>query len=343
MGGQCPQRGFAQGAGWVAMNTLDWAREYYRRAWRVVPIPTDMKAPALSGWPDLTISVGDLARYFGTRANIGIRLGSASGDLVDVDLDCPEALAIAHLYLPGTQAMFGRQSKPRSHWLYVAAGAVKESFADPLTGSTLLELRADGRQGKAHQTVFPPSVADGEQREWEGDVIAPRLIDAALLRKACAWLAIGSIMMRHLSEHAARNPARDMPALLWEADRPLGRAAYRWLGIPNPDMPRLRPRPRRYLSADEINLAEIANAIPNHEDWHGWVAVGLAIFAADSSDHGAIIFDDWSAKSPRYNPYTTAAKWREFHRYPPDRTGINKLIKMAIDAGWQAPVGRKSA
>ena len=201
----------------------------------------------------------------------------------------------------------------------------------------ILEVRADGRLGKAHQTLIPPSIADGERREWHGDIIAPRAVEAASLRRAAAWLAIGCLVMRYLSEHAARHPSRDMPHLLWEADRVLGRRAYRWLGLPNPDMPRLRSKARRELTATEIDLAELVAAIPNNEDWDSWVAVGLAIFAAsDGSHEGAIVFDDWSAKSPKYNPYTTSEKWQEFHKYPPDSTGVGKLIKMAIDAGWRS-------
>jgi hypothetical protein len=319
------------------VTPLDAARDYARRGWRIVPIPTGLKKPVIDGWPDLIIPINDLARYFGDGQNVGIRVGPASGGIVDVDLDCAEALAIADLYLPATGSKFGRPSKPLSHRIYIAVGAVKETFADPFSGDMLVELRADGRQGKAHQTLFPPSVADGEQRAWHSDVIAPRAIESASLRNAVAWLAIGCLVMRHLSEHAARHPTRDMPRLLWEADPLLGRCAYRWLGLPNPDMPRLRPKTRRDLTAAEIDLAEIVAAIPNNESWDGWVAVGLAIFASsEGSNEGAIVFDDWSAKSPKYNPYVTVEKWREFYKYPPDSTGVGKLIKMAIDAGWRS-------
>ena len=41
-------------------------------------------------------------------------------------------------------AIFGRRSKPRSHWIYIAAGAVFETFVDPVACATLLELRSDG-------------------------------------------------------------------------------------------------------------------------------------------------------------------------------------------------------
>jgi Bifunctional DNA primase/polymerase, N-terminal/Primase C terminal 2 (PriCT-2) len=322
-----------------AMNAvLEAAREYARRGWRVVPIPAGIKKPVIDGWPDLILTADDLPRYFGADQNLGIRLGAASLALVDIDLDCPAALELASLFLPDTKAKFGRKSKPLSHWLYTAPGATKEAFADPLSGEMLLELRADGRQGNAHQTLFPPSIADGERREWHGVVIAPRAIEAMPLRRAAAWLAIGCLVMRHLSETAARNPSHDMPRLLWEADHTLGRRAYRWLGLPNPDMPRARPKSRRQFTDGEIDLAEIVAAIPNNnESWDDWVAVGLGIFAAASgAGEGAIVFDDWSSKSSKYDPYTTVEKWREFHRYPPARTGIGKLIKMAAAAGWRS-------
>jgi hypothetical protein len=319
------------------MTPLEAALEYHRRGWQVVPIPAGLKKPVLKGWPDLIIPIADLPRYFGDGQNVGIRLGAASIDIVDVDLDCPEALAIKSLYLPVTGAQFGRPSKPLSHWIYTAPRAVKETFADPFTGDMLVELRADGREGKAAQTLFPCSVADGERRVWHGDVIAPRALEATSLRRAVAWLAIGCLVMRYISEHAARHPNRDMPRLLWEADHVLGRCAYRWLGLSNPDMPRLRPKPRRELTTAEIDLAELVATIPNNASWDDWVAVGLAIFAtSNGSNEGAIVFDDWSAKSPKYNPYTTAEKWREFHKYPPDSTGVGKLIKMAVEAGWRS-------
>ena len=74
-----------------------------------------------------------------------MRLGSRSGWLTDLDFDCREACELADLYLPASGAVFGRKSKPRSHWLYVAPGAVFETFSDPISGEMLLELRADGR------------------------------------------------------------------------------------------------------------------------------------------------------------------------------------------------------
>jgi hypothetical protein len=321
------------------VTELEAAREYYRRGWRVIPIPAGMKSPVLKGWPDFVIgSVEELPRYFSDGTNIGIRYGASSGHLTDIDLDCAEALELAPLYLPETGAKYGRASRPCSHWLYTAEGARKEQFS--YDKKVLLEIRTDGREGHAHQSIVPPSVADGERREWHDGVIAPRSLPAAALRQAVAWLAIGCLVMRYVSETTARRPGPDLPRLLWEFNRPLGAAAYRWLGLDNPDMPRLRPRRRHELTAAEIDLAEMVNAIPNNADWYEWIAIGLAVFASSGgSSQGATVFDDWSAKSAKYNPDTTRATWRRFGRSPPNGTGPGKLIKLALQAGWRPARG----
>jgi hypothetical protein len=246
---------------------------------------------------------------------------------------------LTHYLLP-TRAVFGRASKPRSHWLYVAPGAVYESFSDPLRKddkNTLIELRAPGRDGGSHQTLLPPSVADGERREWDGDTIAPAVVEATSLRATVAWLAIGCLVLRYVSETAARRPGPDLPRLLWEFDHALGRRAFDWLRLPHPDAPRRHPRPRREMSQSELELQEIVAQIPNSCDWHEWNAIGLAIFAVDSSDHGFVVFDSFSTKSPKYDPYKVQERWRNYRRSPPNHTGIGKLVALALAAGWRPP------
>lgn len=310
-------------------------REYLSRGWAVIPLPARQKAPVVKGWQAQNFAASD----FPEGCNVGVILGPRSGQLVDIDLDCPEALALADVYLPPTGAEFGRALKLRSHRLYVAASAQFESFADPLIKgkSTLIELRARGRDGTSeHQTVIPPSVhPSGEAIEWHGDVIAPVGYEARKLRRRCTFLAMACLLARYVSEHAAERPGPDFPRLLWEADHRLGRAAYRWLGHRAPDEPHESPKPRRWLTREEIDLAEVVNAIPNIEDWHGWNRIGLAIYGASAgSDQGGIVFDDWSAKSPKHNRYTTAARWRHYHRSPPDRIGMGTLVHLAREAGW---------
>lgn len=302
-----------------------------------MPIPAGEKGPRLPGWGKLRLSLEDLPAYFGNHCNIGVILGSPSGELVDFDLDCVEALGIADLYLPPTGAEFGRKSKPRSHRLYISPGSVHEAFADPLDGSTLLELRAEGRDGGCHQTVFPPSVHEsGESIQWASDVIAPAVVDAKPLRLVAAYLAIGCLVARYVSEEAARKPAPDLPRLLWDFDHDLGRPAYRWIGEPDPDAPRRYPKPRSQQSRRELDLAEIVAAIPNDCCWEDWNRIGMAIYvAAEGSGQGAVVFDDWSAKSVKYNPYTTAERWAHYHRHPPSRIGMGTLVYLARQAGWR--------
>jgi hypothetical protein len=321
----------------TAPDTLAAARAYVARGWAVVPIAAREKGPRAPGWQTLRFELADLPQRFGRGGNIGLILGPPSGELVDVDLDCSEALALADIYLPPTGAEFGRTSKRRSHRLYIAQGAIKEAFSDPLTGETLIELRAAGRDGAAHQTVVPPSIhPSGEPVEWHGDIIAPAVIGAAALRTASAWLAIGCLVARYVSPHAAERPGPDLPDLLAEADPGLGAAARRWLALPGRTARTATLRPRHELSPSDTELAELVEVIPNHADWDSWNAVGMALYAATGgSDHGAVLFDDWSAKSPKYNPYITADRWRHYRRSPPSRTGAGKLVALARQHGWR--------
>jgi hypothetical protein len=83
-------------------------------------------------------------------------------------------------------------------------------------------------------------------------------------------------------------------------------------------------------------LSELAEAIPNDECWDGWTAFGLAFFmASNGSEEGFIAFDRFSAKSPKYSGPETRARWRHFAKSPPSNTGLGKLMKAALAAGWR--------
>jgi hypothetical protein len=318
------------------MNAADAASALRQRGLRVIPVPPAEKGPRLHEWKKANLSAADIRKLFRPDSNVGVILDPP---LVDVDLDCVEALALAPIYLPETRAQFGRPSKPLSHWLYSSPGAVFEAFSDPLLDgkNTLVELRAQGKDGGAHQTLFPPSVTDGERREWHGDVIAPAFIEAATLRHRVAWLAVACLVFRYLSPTAARKPGPDVPDLLMEFDRPLGERAFQWLGKPYPgSAPKKYPRHRSQLTQAERDLAEIVHAIPNNGvAWDEWNSVGMAIWSVDPSEHGFIVFDDWSAKSAKYDQHETRERWRHYHRSPPNRTGIGKLIALALKEGWR--------
>ncbi|MCA9111611.1 MAG: bifunctional DNA primase/polymerase, partial [Planctomycetaceae bacterium] len=140
-------------AGRDAVTPLEAARDYVRRGWCVVPIPFKQKRAVLKEWEQLRLSEADLAQYFDQPANIGIILGAPSQWLVDVDLDCVEARAIASNYLPPTPARTGRAGAADSHWWYIAIDAKTVQHRDPVTKQMLVELRSTGGQ-----TVVGPSI-----------------------------------------------------------------------------------------------------------------------------------------------------------------------------------------
>jgi len=193
---------------WPAMNNphgqtvLEDAQTYVARGWKVVPTPERTKDPVLLDWPNLDLSLEDLPTHFavnGHRPNLGVILGKRSRGIVDVDNDTAEAIALAKLWLPATDAVFGRKSKRRSHYLYYAADGVgpkTTQFKRPgnpreKTGPAMLvELRSNGGQ-----TIFPGSIHEsGEPVEWERDG-NPATIDGAELERAVRWIAAGSLLV----------------------------------------------------------------------------------------------------------------------------------------------------
>ena len=82
-------------SGHDAVTPLEAAREYVRRGWCVVPIPYKQKGAVIQAWEQLRLTDEELPQYFDQPANIGIALGEPSHWLVDVDLDCPEAIELA--------------------------------------------------------------------------------------------------------------------------------------------------------------------------------------------------------------------------------------------------------
>ena len=105
--------------------------------------------------------------------NVGALWGEPSGWIIDVDIDCEDAVKAAHLHLPQTLT-YGRESSPRSHHLFHCVGAENTKYrldkiAMQERGSpraSILEVRANGSQ-----TVFVGSThPSGERVRWDQDV-----------------------------------------------------------------------------------------------------------------------------------------------------------------------------
>ena len=101
---------------------------------------------------------GNLTLMLWTRTancNIGVVLGDPSDGIVDVDIDRVEALPLADFFLPQTEMVFGRKSKPRSHRIYKCPepGRCKKGRGD--------YIGIFGRQRKWFSGVNPSLEATG--------------------------------------------------------------------------------------------------------------------------------------------------------------------------------------
>ena len=180
------------------------ARSYLHRGWRPLPVPHRSKNPGFEGWQNLKVTETDLPQYFnGKPQNIGVLLGAASGNLVDVDLDCDRAVALASHFLLTTCAIFGRQTRPRSHWLYYALIPRKVTFTDPVTGKRLLEILTNGQQA-----IFPGSTHKdtGEVVQWYEDG-EPAHVSAPDLLQAAKHLAAATLLAEHWPQEGSRQDA----------------------------------------------------------------------------------------------------------------------------------------
>jgi hypothetical protein len=185
----------------TSAGLLGIACGHLRRGWHSIPIPYQQKAPRLDAWQTLRLGEADLPKHFtGEPSNIGVLLGEPSDRLVDIDLDAAEAVARADAFLPKTSSVFGRLSKPRSHWLYTCE-IETQKFSD-VDGTMLVEIRSTGGQ-----TVFPGSThPNGESIEWAEDG-EPAAVEAADLRRAVVRLASACMLGRHWPGTGARHEA----------------------------------------------------------------------------------------------------------------------------------------
>ena len=185
---------------------LEQAKRYTALGWRIVPVPPGKKGPVRQGWQHLRITEEGLPQHFSNDENIGVLTGKPSGGLVDVDLDSPEARALASEFLPKTDLRHGRPSNPESHsWYRADPIPSTEKFRDPTVNSggdskaMLVELRADGCQ-----TVLPDSVhPDGEDYRWESEG-EPAVVDGHVLRHKVALVASCALLARHWPGQGSR-------------------------------------------------------------------------------------------------------------------------------------------
>jgi hypothetical protein len=179
------------------------AQHYIRHGWSVVPLMPQTKECLEKNWTSLRITEEQVPQYFSNqRCNIGVMTGEPSGGLVDLDLDCAEAVNWApHFFRGKATASFGRKSKPSSHLLY-RCPELTETKKFSFNKKMLLELRANGCQ-----TMFPPSIhPDGEQVLWDDDELPAEVSATQLIRRA-GMLAAAILLVRNWPAQGGRNDA----------------------------------------------------------------------------------------------------------------------------------------
>lgn len=164
------------------------------------------KVPLLGkDWQNRPIHLPEDLATLEDPACIGVGLHLT--ETVDIDLDRPEAVALASYFLPETTHRFSRGTPDSEHWLYRAPGIGKKTaFKHPETGKTLVEIRT----GHGHQTVLPPSPhpESGTVRAWidpPPDDEPPPEVDGAELRDGVERLAAASTILSHYPEEGGRH------------------------------------------------------------------------------------------------------------------------------------------
>lgn len=173
-------------------DTLSLAKHYLAQGYAVIPVQYQKKSPLLAKWQQATLCEGDLLAHFGQAPrNIGVVLGARSNGLVDIDIDNDVALKLARYFLPETGMIFGRSSRPSSHWLYRSPITKPKKYTDE-NREVIVEMRGDGQQ-----TVFPGSVHETDEAIAFNSEGTPELVDYEKLEFACVQLCIATLLLRH--------------------------------------------------------------------------------------------------------------------------------------------------
>jgi hypothetical protein len=141
----------------------------------------------------MRISEDEVPHNWTNGQNVGVLCGEPSGWLVDVDLDSPEAAAVAGRFLDPTLTS-GRESRPHTHWWYRSPGAASRDWKAP-DGSKLVEFRSTGRQTLVEPSTHP----DGDRYVWHREAgLEAAEVAPAELAEALNALATAALLARNL-------------------------------------------------------------------------------------------------------------------------------------------------
>src|SRR5215217_4045079 len=178
----------------MSARSQDWARRYIEDGYAPIPVPPGSKNPNRPGWQDERHTLEDVSRCWSNGQNVGLLTGAPSRWLADVEIDIPEAVALARRFLDPTRTS-GHGDNLESHWWYFCEGAETKEYRHT-GGKKFIECRAGGRQ-----TLVAPSLhPDGDEYTWN-TALEVATVDAAELERDVNTLATAALIARHLPEH----------------------------------------------------------------------------------------------------------------------------------------------
>jgi putative DNA primase/helicase len=173
---------------------------YIKRGLAPIPIPPRSKNPNRERWQEERWTVEDVPRLWSDGKNVGILCGSPSRGRVDIDCDCLEAVRLAPKFLEST-IKGGRDTVPGSHWWYTSPGCPSMTLKD-VDGTTILELRSDGRQSLVYPSVHP----EGDTYRWYKDLNDKMVrVEAEELQHRVRLLYAATVIARHMSPIGGRH------------------------------------------------------------------------------------------------------------------------------------------
>lgn len=194
-----------------------------------VMTPLHGKEPFRTGWNSETIDPSLYPSVYHPGANIGLRTGVTSKS-VDIDADCDEVVPFLKEFLPWTNASYGRNSRPESHFLFSVKNPGKRAtFPDAIKaemeGTDEEKAMIVEYRGNKVQSMCPPSLhpTEGEGRlKWKDASFIrnrqrPTEATHEALMAACAKSAMAVMRLRYSEEQIAAHPKAAANMQKWQA------------------------------------------------------------------------------------------------------------------------------
>lgn len=204
-------------------QTEDWIRKYLDYGFTPLPITPGTKKPIASGWEKFSTdrfdSTDEFIDVFGDNY-IALLLGDPSGGLVDIDLDCPEAVRLGSMAMPSTASSVSRgQEVPTHYWFRVLDGITTTKYVDPVQEREQAKARARGEESEDRsvileirstggQTLVEPSLhPTGKEYKWISPLDNLAEITSEELKRECSLMAAAILLGRYWPTRGNRHNA----------------------------------------------------------------------------------------------------------------------------------------